>query len=173
MNHEVAFDSIESAQEFVTLFAQVVLETKRDIEADIQREMNSNFSRRLEALQIIVYSLGTLELHLKKSRRILNDLRSLRRLLLGERNNGALAARPKSIRTAGAKTSPSSPALRVSRSGVTESARDVSICVRVRRLALSSSRAADTRNPGAGDAVAWYIRPDFRPIDGRKPPATN
>ena len=36
MNHEVPFDSIESAHEFVTLVAQVALETKRDIEADLQ-----------------------------------------------------------------------------------------------------------------------------------------
>jgi len=93
MNHEVAFDSIESTQEFLTLVAQVVLEAKRDIGAHLQREMSSSFSRRLEALQIIVYLLETLEINIKKSRRILNDLRSLRRLLLGERANGTMAVR--------------------------------------------------------------------------------
>jgi hypothetical protein len=59
MNRELPFDSIESAHEFVALFAQVVLETKREIQADIQREMRSGFSRRLQALQIIAYLLST------------------------------------------------------------------------------------------------------------------
>ena len=108
MNHEVAFDSIESTHEFLTLVAQVVLEAKRDIGAHLQREMSSSFSRRLEALQIIVYLLETLEIDIKKSRRILNDLRSLRRLLFEERT-----AKPNSIPDAKTETllptSPSSP----------------------------------------------------------------
>jgi hypothetical protein len=50
--------------------------------------MSSNVSRRLDALQIVAHKLETLELHLTKSRRILNDLRFLRRLLL---ENGLMA----------------------------------------------------------------------------------
>jgi len=89
MNPELPFDSIESAHEFVGLFVRAVLESKRDIDADIQREMGSNVPRRLEALQIVAYKLEALELYLTKSRRILNDLRSLRRLLFEERTGGA------------------------------------------------------------------------------------
>jgi hypothetical protein len=172
MNRELPLDSIESAQEFVALIAQVVLETKHDIEADVQREMSSTFPRRLRALQIIADNLGTLELHVRRSCRILNDLRSLRRLLFGERTKGAVAVRPKPIGTAKAEASPSSVSPRVDLSAASEStaARDVSSHVTVRKRALSSVRAADARNPGPADAVPWYVRPNFKPIDGRKTP---
>jgi hypothetical protein len=79
------FYSIESAHEFVALLAETVVEAKRDIESDIQSEMDSEFPRRLEALRIALLNLEKLEFHMNKSRRILNDLRSLRRLLLKER----------------------------------------------------------------------------------------
>ena len=38
-----------------------------------------------EALQLVSYNLAKLTLHITTSRRILNDLRTLRRLLLAER----------------------------------------------------------------------------------------
>jgi len=60
MNHDGPFDSIESAHEVVTLFTQVVLETERVIEADLQRAISSNAPRLVEALQIVAYSLDTL-----------------------------------------------------------------------------------------------------------------
>jgi len=103
MNHEAAnpFDSIESAHEFVTLLAKTVVEAKRDIEEDVRRELSGGFPRRLEALRMTLYSLEKLELHLNRSRRILNDLRSLRRLLFQERisETATADAEPNSIRT--------------------------------------------------------------------------
>jgi hypothetical protein len=41
--------------------------------------------RRKEALLLVSYNLAKLNLHITASRRILNDLRTLRRLLLAER----------------------------------------------------------------------------------------
>ena len=162
MNHEVLFDSIESAQEFLSLFAEVVLETKRNIQAYVQGESTSNILRRLEALQIIASLLEKLEIDVKQSRRILNDLRSLRRLLLGERANGTMAVPPKSIRTARARSLPSRPLPPVSPSALSGSAvaRDVSTYVRVKRRPLSSGGAAAGRKPGVADAVPWYVRED-------------
>jgi len=61
MNCDLPFNSIESAHEFVALLAKVALEAKCDIDTDIQREMSSSVSRRLDALQIVVYKLKTLE----------------------------------------------------------------------------------------------------------------
>ncbi len=87
-----SFDSIESAHEFVALLAESVRQAKQDVEADVQRESTSQFPRRLEALRTALYSMEKLEFHMNKSRRILNDLRSLRRLLFEER-----AAKPESI----------------------------------------------------------------------------
>lgn len=79
------FDSIESAHDFVSLLSEAVADAKRDIDNDVQREANGKTSRRLEALRLTSYSLEKLESHMTKSRRILNDLRSLRRLLFQER----------------------------------------------------------------------------------------
>ncbi|MGA8540341.1 MAG: hypothetical protein WB566_12635 [Terriglobales bacterium] len=92
MDHrmETTFDSIESAHEFVELLTEAIVEAKRDIEADIQRESGSTFPRRLEALRLALYQMEKLEFHISKSRRNLNDLRSLRRLLFDERPARAL-----------------------------------------------------------------------------------
>jgi hypothetical protein len=97
MNREPGspFESIESAHEFVALLADALAEAKRDITADVQREANSQFPRRLEALRITLYSLEKLEIHMNSSRRILNDLRSIRRLLFQERTAGAATAGPR------------------------------------------------------------------------------
>jgi hypothetical protein len=83
------FDSIESAHEFVALLAETVHEAKQDVEADIERESGSDSPRRLDALRTALYSMEKLELQMNKSRRILNDLRSLRRLLFEERGASA------------------------------------------------------------------------------------
>jgi hypothetical protein len=97
MNHATGspFDSIESAHDFVSLFADSVADAKRDIENDVERELTSNAPRRLDALRLAAYNLEKLELHLNKSRRILNDLRSLRRLLFEERAATRPLASPK------------------------------------------------------------------------------
>ena len=102
------FDSIESAHEFVTLFAEAVADSKREIEADVEREANSKFPRRLEAVRLALYNLDKLQVHVNKSRRILNDLRCLRRILFEERKAGTLAAQPQSATAPKAET-PVSP----------------------------------------------------------------
>jgi hypothetical protein len=98
------FDSIEDAHEFLTLLAQTIFETKLDIEADVQRESNSDFPRRAEALKLTLYTLNKLEFHMNRSRRVLNDLRTLRRLLFEERTLSTLTARPKANGQARAET---------------------------------------------------------------------
>lgn len=79
------FDSIESTHEFFALLGEIVADTKKDIEQDVQKESSTNIPRRVEALRLAVYNLEKLQLHVTKSRRILNDLRSIRRLLFEER----------------------------------------------------------------------------------------
>jgi hypothetical protein len=82
---EEQFETLESARDFVTLLVETVAEAKRELELDLQRE--SAPSRRLDALRIAAYSVDKLENHLNHSRRILNDLRTLRRLLFEERKS--------------------------------------------------------------------------------------
>jgi len=101
---ESPFDSIEDAHDFLTLLAQTIFETKLEIEADVQRESSSNYPRRAEALKLTLYTLNRLEFHMNRSRRILNDLRTLRRLLFQERTLSALTARPQANGKARAET---------------------------------------------------------------------
>ncbi len=86
MNHESSpFESIESTHEFFALLSEIVSDTKKDINQDVEKESSGHPSRRVDALRLAAYHLDKLELHVTKSRRILNDLRSIRRLLLEER----------------------------------------------------------------------------------------
>lgn len=89
MNYEAvtAFGSIESAQEYLGLLAQVILESQQAAEADIEANRDSGSPRLVEALQLVTYNLEKLAYHTKTSRRILNDLRILRRLLLREQEH--------------------------------------------------------------------------------------
>jgi hypothetical protein len=79
-----AFESIESAEEYLALLAQVVLESQEAVQADIEENAASESSRYVEALRIIAYNLEKLAQHIRVSRRILNDLRMLRRILYRE-----------------------------------------------------------------------------------------
>ena len=90
---ETPFDSIESSHQYVALLAQAIDEAKRDVEGDIAMAMADGADRRREALQLVLYNLTKLESHMGASRRILNDLRILRRLLLDERELKEAAGR--------------------------------------------------------------------------------
>lgn len=80
------FDTIESAHEFVRLLDATLAETRAELTADIARESTVTPNRRLDCLRIAEYNLDRLEYHLKRSSRLLNDLRTVRRLLFEERS---------------------------------------------------------------------------------------
>ena len=67
------------------MLAEAVDEARRDVEQEIAAAEHDRADRRKEALLLVAYNLTKLNLHVTSSRRILNDLRSLRRLLLAER----------------------------------------------------------------------------------------
>lgn len=92
MTSQTAFDTIESAQEFLGLLREAVEEAKQTAEADIF-EGDSRTERKSDALRLVLYKLEKLEQHLKVSGRLLNDLRTLRRLLLEERSEPSSAPR--------------------------------------------------------------------------------
>ncbi len=79
---ETPFDNIEGSHEYVALLAESLDEARRDVEAEIAAAERDGADRRKEALLLVSYNLAKLHLHITTSRRILNDLRSLRRLLL-------------------------------------------------------------------------------------------
>jgi hypothetical protein len=89
---ETPFDSIEGSHEYVSLLAEAIEEARKDVDADITAAIREGAERRKEALQLVSYNLAKLTLHITTSRRILNDLRTLRRLLLAERQSEAAPA---------------------------------------------------------------------------------
>lgn len=88
MSHrsETPFDNIESSHEFVSLLSDAVEVALAEVAADIALATADGADRRVEALQLVSFKLDKLAAHMTGSRRILNDLRSLRRLLLEERS---------------------------------------------------------------------------------------
>ena len=82
---ETPFDNIENSHQYVALLADAIAEAQADVDSQIALAGAERAERRLEALQLVSYNLTRLNTHILTSRRILNDLRTLRRLLLEER----------------------------------------------------------------------------------------
>ena len=82
---ETPFDSIESSHEYVAMLAEAVEEARREVEAEVAAAERDGADRKKEALLLVSFNLAKLKLHITSSRRVLNDLRTLRRLLLAER----------------------------------------------------------------------------------------
>src|ERR1700720_3221333 len=95
MNHDPAvnyqpdtpFDNIEGALEYVNQLLEARPEAQDQIQTEILRAANSQLARRREGFKLVQYKLEKLSSHVTASRRLLNDLRMLRRLLLEERKN--------------------------------------------------------------------------------------
>lgn len=79
------FDNIENAHDYLVLLSQAIEEARESVSAELSTEGNASLPRRLDAVRLALYKLEKLEQHIKASRRLLNDLRTLRRLLLDER----------------------------------------------------------------------------------------
>jgi hypothetical protein len=78
----------------MVLLAAAVTQAKEELQVDVDREaQDADLSRRLDALRMALYNVEKLELHLSRSSRILNDLRTLRRLLFEERAGGRSESR--------------------------------------------------------------------------------
>ena len=82
---ETPFDNIESALEYVNHLLEATREAQEQVGVEILRAVNPQLARRKQALELVNYKLDKLSSHIAASRRILNDLRTLRRLLLEER----------------------------------------------------------------------------------------
>ena len=83
---QTPFDSVENAHQYVRLLVEAITEAKTEIAADLGAAAQAKSERRVQALQIVQFKLDKLEQHLQSSSRLLNDLRTLRRLLLDERS---------------------------------------------------------------------------------------
>ena len=79
------FDRIEGTLEYTGLLRETIQTTKIEVQRDVVHAQSERAERRLQALQLVTYKLERLGRHIDSSHRLLNDLRTLRRLLLGER----------------------------------------------------------------------------------------
>ena len=84
---ETPFDNIEASLEYVSLLTEAVKEAIGEVEEAISVAADEGpaAGRRKEVLQLVHLNLTKLSIRMTSSRRILNDLRTLRRLLLDER----------------------------------------------------------------------------------------
>jgi hypothetical protein len=88
------FDSLESTYEYICLLEEALREARDGIADDTAAARIEAADRRLQALQIVSFKLDALAQHMQASRRLLNDLRMLRRMLLGERETARQAELP-------------------------------------------------------------------------------
>lgn len=80
------FETLESAYGFVSLLREALDDAYASILDETARAQETKGAeRRLDALRLVDYKLNSLRQHALASLILLNDLRTLRRLLLGER----------------------------------------------------------------------------------------
>lgn len=82
---DLPFGSIESAHAFMDVLAETILEVMKELSFEHQQALREGATRRAQAIELAQYKLKMLTCHVHKSRRTLNDLRMLRRLILNER----------------------------------------------------------------------------------------
>ena len=86
MARQNPFGTIESAHEYVSLLREALDEAYVEIQEDTdEAHRMKGAERRVQALRLVELKLNQLRNHILASLIILNDLRTLRRLLLGER----------------------------------------------------------------------------------------
>jgi hypothetical protein len=82
---EQPFDSIESAYDFMNILAETILAARTDLHRDYQIALRESQTRRARAIELALYKTKMLNGYVQKSRLTLNDLRTIRRLILNER----------------------------------------------------------------------------------------
>ena len=82
---EQPFDSIESAHEFMHVLALTALDVIKDLSHDREQALRDGDQRRAKAIDLAIFKLKMLGCYVHKSKRTLNDLRIIRRLILNER----------------------------------------------------------------------------------------
>ncbi len=82
---EQPFDSIESAQDFMNVLAATLLDVAKELGAHRKTALEDGHKRRAEGIDLALFKVKMLNCYVHKSRIALNDLRTLRRLIMNER----------------------------------------------------------------------------------------
>lgn len=78
---ERPFRTIESAHQFLSLLNEQIDDVMNEVRGEIAANSTHNRERQVEAWQVVLYTLTKLSSHTASSRRLVNDLRTLRNLL--------------------------------------------------------------------------------------------
>jgi hypothetical protein len=89
------FSTIESAHEFLALLGETIDDALHEVREELEACSGPQQQRKIDALQVVFYTTTKLSSHVATSRRLLNDLRTLRNLL--QRNNEAAGVRAAKI----------------------------------------------------------------------------
>jgi hypothetical protein len=76
-----AFDSVESAHEYVGLLLEAIEESAAEVGEDLRRPGGGDGEKRHEAFRLVAYKLEQLRFHIAQSRCRLDDLLTLRRIV--------------------------------------------------------------------------------------------
>ena len=82
---DLPFNSIESAYEFMNVLAETILLNMSDLHDHYKLAVQEGQERRARAIELAIFKSKNLSCYVHKSRRTLNDLRTIRRLILNER----------------------------------------------------------------------------------------
>ena len=78
---EGPFATIESAHEFLALLGEQIDEALTEARLELSACGEARYQRRAEAWQLVIFTTTKLLSHVDSSRRLMNDLRTLRNLL--------------------------------------------------------------------------------------------
>jgi hypothetical protein len=82
---DIPFDSIESAHAFMDVLAETILDAMKELNYEQKAALREGAARRAQAIELAQFKLKMLTCYVHKSRRTLNDLRMIRRLIMNER----------------------------------------------------------------------------------------
>jgi hypothetical protein len=78
---EQPFQSIESAHDFMLVLENAIVDAQGELQRMLDDANSASDGRRTEAVRLAVFKISQLQIHTRKSRRILNDLGLIRSLL--------------------------------------------------------------------------------------------
>ena len=92
---QAPFESIEDAQEYLELLSEAITESEQSVSQDLCGHIPAD-EQMIRCQQLLLYNLQKLSTHVRISRRILKDLKTLRNLLHAQEDEREQAARAKS-----------------------------------------------------------------------------
>ena len=78
---DAPFNTIENAQEFLALLGATIEQALGEVDEELAACASLQQQRRMDAWRVVFYTTTKLSSHVAASRRLLNDLRTLRNLL--------------------------------------------------------------------------------------------